>query len=135
MGRDETGTTKKELRNFGLTLGGMVALVFGLALPWLFGRPYPLWPLVVAGLVWAFALTLPQALRPVFRSWMAVGHGLAWINSRIILGVMFYTVFLLVGLIMKLVGKDPMARKFDDRAGSYRVQSQQRPKDHLERPF
>jgi len=135
MKQDGTRTSKRELRNFGLTLGGMVVLVFGLALPWLFAYPNPFWPWVVAGAVWAVALILPQGLRPVFKAWMTVGHWLAWINARIILGIMFYTVFLLVGLIMKLTGKDPMTRKFDEYAETYRVRSQQRPIDHVERPF
>ena len=32
------------LRQFGLLMGGFVALVFGLLLPWLFERTLPLWP-------------------------------------------------------------------------------------------
>jgi hypothetical protein len=48
---------------------------------------------------------------------------------------MFYTVFFLVGLVLKLMGKDPMARKFDETAASYRVPSHARRKDHMERPF
>jgi len=126
---------RSELRSFGLTLGSLTALLFGLVLPWLFERPYPTWPWVLAGVLFALALIAPQVLRPVFAAWIAIGHWLGWINTRIILGLMFYTVFFLVGLVLKLVGKDPMARKFDETAASYRVPSQARRKDHMERPF
>lgn len=135
MNTDEAQQNTKELRTFGLTLGGMAALVFGVALPWLFGRPYPVWPWLIASALCSAALVLPQALRPVFRVWMTAGHWLGWINTRIILGILFYTVFLLTGLLMKFMGKDPMARKFDKSAASYRVQSQQRSRAHVERPF
>lgn len=135
MTTDETRRNTKELRAFGLTLGGMAALVFGLALPWLFGRPYPVWPWILSGALLSAALVLPGALRPVFRVWMTIGHWLGWINTRIILGILFYTVFLLAGVIMKLMGKDPMARKFDSTAVSYRVHSPQRSRTHVERPF
>ncbi|MCI0557030.1 MAG: SxtJ family membrane protein, partial [Nitrososphaera sp.] len=65
----------------------------------------------------------------------AIGHVLGWINSRIILGFIFYVMILPIGLIMRLFGRDPMRRRFENRASSYRVQSKNQPNDHLERPF
>jgi len=132
---DQKAPKPRELRAFGLAMGGMVAFVFGLALPWLFDHAYPLWPWAITGILFSAALIRPTCLRPVFRAWMTIGHWLGWINTRIILGIMFYTVFLLAGWLMKLAGKDPMARGFDEKARSYRVPSQVRSKDHVERPF
>jgi hypothetical protein len=48
---------------------------------------------------------------------------------------MFYTVFFAVGLVLKILGKDPMSRKIDKTAESYRVTSRVHTKDHVERPF
>ena len=127
--------SNKELRTFGLTTGVMIVLIFGLALPWLFSRAFPTWPWIVTAILWSIALILPTALRPVFKAWMTIGHWLGWINTRIILGIMFYTVFFMVGLAMRSLGKDPMARKIDKKAGSYRVKSHTRSRDHVERPF
>jgi len=135
MNPDHRQQSNKELRTFGLTTGVMIVLIFGLALPWLFNRHFPTWPWIVAATLVSAALILPATLRPVFKAWMTFGHWLGWINTRIILGLMFYTVFFMVGLAMKSVGKDPMARKIDKSAGSYRVQSHPRSKDHVERPF
>lgn len=131
----QTPSEKAELRSFGLVFGGMVAFVFGLALPWLFGRPFPAWPWVAAAVLVMLALLLPAALRPVSAAWMVVGHWLGWVNTRIILGIVFYTVFFIAGQAMRLAGKDPMARKIDKMAKSYRVPSRPRPADHVERPF
>lgn len=135
MNPDHSQQSNKELRTFGLTTGIMMVLIFGLALPWLFHRPYPTWPWIIAATAWSVALILPAALQPVFKAWMTFGHWLGWINTRIILGIMYYTVFFMVGLAMKSMGKDPMARKIDKTADSYRVQSRTRSKDHVERPF
>ena len=125
----------QELRKFGLTMGAIVAALFGLLLPWLFNHGYPYWPWILAGVLWLWALIAPATLKPVYNGWMKVGHVLGWINTRIILGLMFYTVFFAVGLILKILGKDPMSRKIDKSAKSYRVASRIHTKDHVERPF
>ena len=126
---------KKELREFGLITGAIVAVLFGLLLPWLFDQKLLLWPWIVAGVLWTWALLLPTSLLPVYRGWMAVGHVLGWINTRIILGIMFFIVFLPAGLIMRLLGKDPMARKIDKSQATYRVMHAHPKKDHVERPY
>ena len=37
----------KGLREFALVVGGTVAVLFGIVLPWLFGFGFPRWPWVV----------------------------------------------------------------------------------------
>jgi hypothetical protein len=124
-----------EMRKFGFLMGAIIVILFGLLLPWLFDHDYPLWPWIPAGLLWLAAAALPASLVPVHSTWLRIGHALGWINTRIILGLMFYTVFFLVGLFMKLLGNDPMSRKFDKTLDSYRVPSEERARDHLEKPF
>jgi len=126
---------KKELRKFGLITGAILASLFGLFFPWLFEHKYPLWPWIIAGILWLWALLLPTTLNMVYRVWMAIGHGLGWINSRIILGIMFFLIILPTSLILRLMGKDPMARTLDKSQTTYRVTSTNRTKDHVERPF
>ena len=124
-----------EMRKFGLMMGAVIAALFGLLLPWLFGHAYPLWPWILAGAFWLVAGIAPAALGPVHSAWLRIGHALGWINTRIILGLMFYTVFFVVGVFMKLLGKDPMSRKFDATLDTYRVRSEVRERNHLEKPF
>jgi len=59
-----------------------------------------------------------MALGPVERGWMAVAMVLAWINTRIILTVLFALVFTPVGLVMRLL-RDPLNLKFRDGRSSY----------------
>lgn len=126
---------RKELRSFGLITGAMTAGVFGLALPLLFDHGLPKWPWIVAGVLIAWALAVPTTLKPVYLVWMTIGQALGWVNTRIIMTVMFYLIILPVGLLRRLGGKDPMARTMSPDEKSYRVPSTEPDKKHIERPF
>ena len=126
---------KNGLRKFGLTTGAIVAALFGLLLPWLFEHSIPTWPWVVAGVLVTLALAAPTTLRPVYKVWMKVGNVLGWINTRIILAILFYLLIVPVGILMRVLGKDPMRRSINPDADTYRVPSKPPPKRHLERPF
>ena len=130
---DNPGT--KELRKFGLIFGAIFSLLFGLFFPWVFSNEWPMWPWIVAGVFWLWAIALPGSLFPVYKIWLQFGHIAGWINTRLILGIVFYLVFLPTGLIMRLLGKDPMKRKLDSNVVSYRVVSESAPKDHVEGPY
>ena len=124
-----------ELRKFGLISGGIVAVLFGVFLPWVFDYQWPQWPWIVSGVLGVWAFAHPGSLFLVYRPWMKFGQIAGWINTRIILGLMFYLVFFPVGLLMKIVGYDPMAKKLDRRADSYRIESASLDRDHTERPY
>ena len=66
---------------------------------------------------------------------MKIGHVLGWINTRIILAIMFYLLFFPIAIIMKILGKDPLYKKLDSKLSSYRKESLPQPKEHIERPF
>ena len=126
----------KGLRKFGLTTGAIIIALFVLFFPWVFdAESLPIWPWVVAGILWVPALIMPGLLRPIYTTWMKIGHGLGWINTRIILGALFYVMILPMGLIMRLFGKDPMLRKRDESASSYRIETISEAKDRLEKPY
>lgn len=126
---------RKELRKFGLVGGGMTAGVFGLVLPLLFGHTFPAWPWIAAAVLSAWAVTAPATLKPVYHVWMTIGHVLGWINTRIILGIMFFLIILPVGLLKRLTGRDPMERSLIRDQKSYRVNSPVRDRKHMERPY
>jgi len=125
--------TNKELRKFGLVTGGMLILFFDLLIPWIWGVNRPLWPVIVAGVLALMAL-VPATLRPVYKVWMRFAEALGWVNTRIILSVMFYLIFFPVGMIMRLFN-DPMHRKFDASADTYRVPSDAIKHENMEKPF
>ena len=130
---NEEATDTKRLRSFAFLVGGMFALI-GLW-PLLFGRELRLWALIPSGALLLLAVFVPRSLGPVYRGWMMLGHLLGWINTRIILSVVFYGMFVPMGFIMRLVAKDPMRRRYESDANSYRVPSSPRPGSHMLRQF
>ena len=126
---------RQELRKFGFVFATGLVLIFGLFFPWVLEKPSPYWPWIVAAVFAGSALILPQILKPVFLLWMKIGHVLGWINTRIILGVVFFIIFAPVALFMRLFGKDPMHRRLDETASTYRINSEKLPRERMERPF
>lgn len=129
--------TLKQLRQFGMILGGGLAMIFGLLIPWIKDSPLNLfsWPWIVCVILLLISFIAPAILRPVYKIWMAFGMVMGFINTRIILGLIFLAVFTPVALLLKLLRKDPMSRKLDGARKSYRVASKQPKKDNLNRPY
>lgn len=82
-------------------------------------------------------LGYPRGLAPVYRIWMTLARALAWINTRIILFLLFYGVVTPVGVVMRLLGRDPLKRKLDRSCSSYWITLKPSPpaKDRYEHLF
>ena len=120
-------SSRLQLRRFGFIVSGGLALI-GL-LSWYRGHttmPKVLW--IIATVLFLFGLILPSLLRPVQKVWMGLAMVLAWVNTRIILTVLFYAVFTPIGVIMRLF-RDPLDRRLQDGRSSYWVQKQSKPFD------
>jgi hypothetical protein len=124
----------KQLRHFGYLVGGIFGLIGLWPLVWRHQDPR-LWALALTVILVVPALVAPRILAPVYRVWMLLGEVLAWINTRIILGVVFYGVVTPIGLLMRLTGRDPMRRQFERAGESYRVRCVPRPATHMMRQF
>jgi hypothetical protein len=124
----------KQLRSFGLIVGGVFS-VLGVWPALAHGLPIRAWALVIGGLLIVPALIYPAVLKGPYRAWMAAGRLLGWINSRIILSIFFYVILTPIGVFLRLLGKDPMRRRYDPTAGSYRQARQPRPASHMRHQF
>ncbi len=135
-----------ELKKFGLIFGSFFGLVLGLAIPLLrhgsaLGSPFsgsgnwPAWPWIVCATVISWALLHPRSLALLHRPWMKFAHLAQWVNTRIIMLFLFYCVIFPIGLVMRLLGKDSMQRKFDEQMQSYRIEQTTQDKDHMEKPY
>ena len=102
--------SKKQLREFGLLIGFGFPILIGWLLPSFFGHEFREWTLWVGipGLI--LGLTAPRLLYYPFKVWMALGLALGWVNSRIILGLVFMFVLLPIAIIMRFIGYDPLRR-------------------------
>jgi len=135
MEKQTTEQNIKELRKFGITAGIIVALLFGLVMPWIFSRPIPGWPWAVSFVLIVWALIAPGTLKIVYKIWMRIGLALGWVNTKIILGIVFYLVFTPMGILMRIFRKDPMRRNMDGKVASYRCASIKPPKEQMERTY
>ncbi|MDH3537225.1 MAG: SxtJ family membrane protein [Gammaproteobacteria bacterium] len=126
---------KAGYRKFGLTTGAIVAALFGALLPWLFEFDYHLWPWIFFAVFALVGLLFPLALQPVYYLWMRFGMVMNWINTRLILGLLFYGIFFPIGLFFRLIGRDAMRRKFDSKVASYRHRANQDSNDNMEHPY
>ena len=124
------------LRQFGLTFSAIVVSLFGLLLPWLFAATWPTWPWLFAAILASASLVFPPVLSPLYQLWMHFGLVMAYLNTRIILFLLYTVVFVPTGLAMKVGGRDTLMRKLsrtDDK--SYRVASKVRDASHFEKPY
>ncbi len=122
-------------RRFGFEFGAIIAVFFGLLLPWAWDLGWPLWPWIAFGVLAIAALAVPMALKPFHYGWMTIGHWIGKITTPIVLAVMFYLLIFPCSVIMKLFGHDPMRRKLDTVVDSYRLDSKENPEANLEYPF
>ena len=90
---------KKGLREFGLIGGAIVAILFGLVLPIIRHHSLSILPWLIAEVLWIWALVAPATLQWVYQIWMGIGLILSWIQTRIILGVVFSIIIVPMGLM------------------------------------
>jgi hypothetical protein len=74
-----------------------------------------------------------ELIRPVYSMALVATFPIGLVVGPIIMAVMFYVIFLPVGLIFKLIGRDTMTRRFDDAAASYWIP--RRPTTDVKRYF
>ena len=125
----------RELRRFGLTVAIPLALLAGVGV-W---RGHTILPAVLGGLgvVLAFlGVFAPTLLGPVHTIWMKVADALGWVNTRVLLGVIYFVVMTPTGLVMRMLGRDPLDRRLKDRP-SYWGQRKRAvdPRSSMERRF
>jgi len=58
-------------------------------------------------------------LKPIYSGWMKVAHLIGEIITTIILSLLFFTMFGLVGIILRIIRKDLLDRKIETSRDSY----------------
>jgi len=117
FGAHATPVESSSDRSFGLVFAGFFAILAAYN-GWRLGGRWPVY-LAIAAVFLALALLRPQVLAPLNRLWAKLGQLLAMVVSPIVLGLMFFLVVTPVGLLMRLVGKDPLRLRRESGAGSY----------------
>ena len=111
----KSGTS--ELRKFGITIGIVLGLLGGLFL-WR-ERDYYSYFFILSIALLFLGMVLPILLKPIYKIWMSFAIIMGLFMTGVILSVLFYTVFTLIGLIARLFGKQFLDLKMDKSQESY----------------
>jgi hypothetical protein len=79
-----------------------------------------------ARIIWLCALiataiyyAIPALRRPAYLGWMYAVYPIGWTVSHVLIAIVFYGVLTPLGLIMRLLGRDPLERTLDKSAATY----------------
>lgn len=104
-------------RTFGLVFA-VFFCVIALQPIW-HGDALRIWAAWLASIILILAIMAPSVLAPLNRLWTKFGLLLHGVVSPIALGILFFGVITPMAIVMRIVGKDPLRRKFDNNATSY----------------
>ena len=104
-----------------------------------------LWPLLNEGTprIWSLAIAIiflilgllnSKLLTPLNILWFKLGLFLGSIVSPIVMGVIFFLVITPIGFFMKIIGKDLLNNKYDDKKKSYWL-NRDKPKTTMKQQF
>lgn len=110
---------KKNLIVFGYGLG-LILSFFGLRL----FLKHGLSPFVLVLLILALGFILVtswrhEVLKPFYEKWMKAARFIGHYVSLVILSILFYGVFTVVGIILRILKKDLLKEKFNPQSESY----------------
>lgn len=66
-----------------------------------------------------FSLVAPRANLPIYIGLTVLAYPIGFVLSYLIMGFLFFGMITPLGLIFRVIGKDPMNRRFDSAAASY----------------
>ena len=114
-----TSISKKQLRQFGFLLGFGFPIIIGWFIPAITGHLFRSWSLWVGCPALILGILKPSLLSYPYKGWMALGLALGWINSKLILGLVYLIILQPIAIFMKIFGYDPLKKKKNNQK-SYR---------------
>ena len=112
----KSSISQKQLREFGLLIGFGFPILIGWILPFFAGHEFRAWTLWIGIPSLLLGILKPFLLYYPYKGWMALGHVLGWLNSRIILGLVFLIVLQPIAFVMKVFGYDPLRQSHRERS-------------------
>ncbi len=104
-------------RSFGVVFF-FVFLIISLW-PLLNGNPLRVWSIFVAIIFLILGLINSNFLTPLNKLWFKFGKLLGFIVAPIVMGVIFFLVITPTGFFMKMLGKDLLNKKYNNKIKSY----------------
>ena len=121
----KSNISERQLREFGFLMGIVFPLLIGWLIPSIWGHMFKVWTLWIGIPSIILGNIRPRLLLYPYKLWMLIGHILGWVNSRLILGLVFILVLQPIALIMKIFGYDPLRIRKEINKISYREDRKQ----------
>ena len=104
-------------RNFGLVF----FIVFLIVSTWPLtnGEPVRIWSAIISLVFLILGLMNSKLLTPLNKLWFKFGMILGAIVAPIIMGVVFFLVLTPIGLVMRILGKDILNKKYDKKKKTF----------------
>ena len=110
-------------KSFGLTVGLILAAIAMVRWWWTGSLSWLMTLLLVVGIALVAAgLIRPQVLAPLNKLWTKLGLVLFHVVNPVVMLLLFIVTIIPAGLIMRVVGYDPMRRRFDPDARTYWIE-------------
>jgi hypothetical protein len=108
----------------------ILVIVIGLtALAWIFKIPYLT---EIAFWIGVIAVFIPPAAKAIEWFWLKLALGLGWINSRILLSIIYFVFLMPIALLSRFFTKDPLMLKAKNSASLYANRNHRYSKKDLE---
>lgn len=122
--------SKNNLRKFGIVIGTLIIIIASLFyyrhLNYLPGNILS----GIGGILILSGWLKPDLLAIPYKLWMGLAFGLGWIASRVILTFLFFFIFIPLGFIAKIFGKEFLDLKFRDKNDTYWIRKDNRNPDY-----
>jgi hypothetical protein len=116
-------TTRPSEKSFGIVFAAVFILIA--LYPQLEGGGLRLWALGIAFFFFVVAHLAPDVLVLPNKLWFTLGIALGSVVAPIVMGIVYFTTVLPVGLTIRLVGKDLLHQKLNVENKSYWIKREQ----------
>jgi len=90
----------------------------------------------LAAVLLLIGLFVPPIAKLFHRGWMTFAFALGYVNSRIILSTIYFLVFVPYGIVSRLLGRDPLLLRGEDKESYWtRREATRQKKEQFERLF
>lgn len=107
----------KEERKFGFTIGSAFLVLSIILFTKKSAIAYGVSGLGV--IILLLAVFLPSSLKVVKIFWDKIGRVIGYINTILLLSLLYWIVITPIGLLLRILGKDPLELKFNNKVETY----------------
>jgi hypothetical protein len=112
-------TDKKQIKTFGIGLSVLLIIAAVLNLVYKHNLKTGIILSAISALILVFSFLISHVLKPIYIPIMFVGQCIGWVNTRLLLGLIFYLIFTPIAVFFRIINKDILDKKIDPAKDSH----------------